>query len=111
MRPYVLRSVCCACSFRARRLSALTTAPASLARDQSIEYAWWTPYSSVNGSDAEAHRLWEAIDIDTGVLAIPDAWARDHDLPLAVRFPWDDTKGLYLVAAYHNLHCLVRRHR
>jgi hypothetical protein len=27
-------------------------------------------------------------------------------LPRAQRFPWDDTKGIYLINAYHNMHCI-----
>ena len=29
-------------------------------------------------------------------------------LPPAQFFPWDTTRGIYLVNAYHNIHCLVR---
>lgn len=50
---------------------------------------------------------WDAINIDDGMIALPDDLVAENRLPVAQRFPWDDTKGIYLVNGHHNLHCVV----
>lgn len=51
---------------------------------------------------------WEAIDFNAGMVAIDDKEANELGIPLSQRFPWDESKGIYLINGYHNLHCLVR---
>lgn len=51
--------------------------------------------------------LWEALSGDPGVVALEDAWVAAKGLPQALRFPWDPSKGVYLLQGFHNLHCLV----
>ncbi|KAI1177093.1 hypothetical protein F4777DRAFT_226475 [Nemania sp. FL0916] len=50
--------------------------------------------------------LWEELSGDRGVVALPDEYVKEKELPHALRFPWDDSKGVYLLQGYHNLHCL-----
>ena len=45
---------------------------------------------------------------DTGLVALSDDWVRSKNLPTAQRFPWDESKGIYLLNGFHNMHCLVR---
>ncbi|KAL8752451.1 MAG: hypothetical protein Q9184_005730 [Pyrenodesmia sp. 2 TL-2023] len=69
-------------------------------------FSWHTDY---NGDDqALANDLWDALgaEIDSGFIAVTDEWAAANDLLEAQRFPWDTTKGIYLVNGQHNLHCL-----
>lgn len=40
-------------------------------------------------------------------MALPQKFVSEKGLPHAMRFPWDDDKGVYLLQGYHNLHCLV----
>lgn len=40
-------------------------------------------------------------------MALSDNWVAEKDLPKALRFPWDQSKGVYLLQGFHNLHCLV----
>lgn len=54
-----------------------------------------------------ADTSWANLDIDSGVIALSDDYVTSNGLPEAMRFPWDDTKGVYFVNAHHNLHCLV----
>ena len=49
---------------------------------------------------------WAAMDWASGVVAISDSEANELGLPKSQRFPWDESKGIYLINAYHNLHCL-----
>ena len=56
---------------------------------------------------AQRH-IWEnQTNYDLGNIALDNAYAKSMDLPRAQRFPWDDSKGIYLINAYHNLHCVV----
>ncbi|KAI4129547.1 MAG: hypothetical protein LQ338_002183 [Usnochroma carphineum] len=69
-------------------------------------FEWHTDY---NGEDqARANELWDALgtEIDSGFIAVSDEWAAEKDLLEAQRFPWDTSKGIYLVNGQHNLHCL-----
>ena len=43
------------------------------------------------------------------MVALPADFATANGLPLAQRFPWDPSKGIYLLNGYHNLHCIVRK--
>lgn len=52
-------------------------------------------------------QAWESINFDAGMVAIGDDEAESLGLPMSQRFPWDESKGIYLINAYHNLHCLV----
>lgn len=64
----------------------------------------WEPLVVENDTDQEA--LWDATDYDKGNIALSDTYARSKGLPRAQRFPWDSSKGLYLINAYHALHCV-----
>lgn len=41
------------------------------------------------------------------MVALSDDFVERARLPRSQRFPWDDSKGLYLINGYHNLHCIV----
>lgn len=52
---------------------------------------------------------WDGLHVDDlGIIALPDTYVEKMSLPPSRRFPWDETKGVYLLNSYHNLHCLVR---
>ncbi|KAI4121383.1 MAG: hypothetical protein LQ338_006386, partial [Usnochroma carphineum] len=82
----------------------LTNPTANLTYNTTTPYYDSTDYSSSN--QTLSHSLWHSLNIDHGVIALPDTYARAHNLPLAQRFPWDATKGIYILHGYHNLHCL-----
>ncbi|KAE8163763.1 hypothetical protein BDV40DRAFT_132183 [Aspergillus tamarii] len=64
----------------------------------------WGPNEAIN--DTEQDALWESTSYDAGNIALSDTYAREAGLPRAQRFPWDQEKGIYLINAYHNLHCV-----
>ena len=67
---------------------------------------WWnTPYSPNNHSEAD--ELWEAISSAHGIVAIDKDWAAQRQWPTSMYLPTDHNKGVYLLEAYHQLHCLV----
>ncbi|KAK7752076.1 hypothetical protein SLS62_006042 [Diatrype stigma] len=77
---------------------------ANLRRTREEPYVLVTQYSSDN--ETLQDQLWYDINVDAAVVALSDEWAAGHDLRTAQRFPWDQTKGIYILHGYHNLHCL-----
>ena len=54
-----------------------------------------------------ARNYWDSYDGGRGIVALDDAYVAEKGLPTAQRFPWDRTKGLYMLNSAHNMHCLV----
>ena len=52
-------------------------------------------------------QMWLDIDVDDGMIALDDADVARWGLPASQRFPWDNSKSIYLLHAHHNLHCAV----
>ena len=52
-------------------------------------------------------KLWEDIEFDPGIVALDQQWTRAKGLPDSQPFPWDTSKGLYVLNGYHSMHCLV----
>jgi hypothetical protein len=52
-------------------------------------------------------QAWEALSGDPGVVALTNGYVEEHHLPTAMRYPWDHSKGVYLLQGFHNLHCIV----
>ncbi|KAI1810427.1 hypothetical protein GGS20DRAFT_579881 [Poronia punctata] len=77
---------------------------AGLQRDREEPYVIVTDYGSENTTLTD--ELWYGINVDSAVVALSDDWAREHGLRTAQRFPWDQSKGVYILHGYHNLHCL-----
>ena len=80
---------------------------ANLARNVPVAFEESSPYTDPN--EALAKELWDRINIDAGMVALPADFAAANGLPLAQRFPWDPSKGIYLLNGHHNLHCIVRK--
>ena len=55
--------------------------------------------------------LWDHILPSHGIVAVDRKWASRQRWPESMRLPGDDNKGVYLLEAYHQLHCLVRFHQ
>lgn len=70
-----------------------------------VKFHWYTPYSSEN--DTEANVLWDNINTAHGTLAVDHQWAAEHQWNRSMSIPGDESKGMYLLESYHQLHCLV----
>ncbi|GAW15644.1 hypothetical protein ANO14919_050630 [Xylariales sp. No.14919] len=64
----------------------------------SADEAIWTDMSNMTALD----KLWDGMNVDTGVVQLP----RDARLGDTQTFPWDPSRGLYMLESYHTLHCL-----
>lgn len=47
------------------------------------------------------------IDDNLGVVALSPEFVKEKNLPPTQVFPWDETKGIYILSFHHSLHCLV----
>ena len=83
----------------------LTRLPAGLQYDTPKPFYHSSPYSSENLTLAQEH--WDAVNFDAGMIYISEDMVDSLGLPNAQPFPWDESKSIYLLNGYHNLHCLV----
>ncbi|KJZ79187.1 hypothetical protein HIM_01338 [Hirsutella minnesotensis 3608] len=77
---------------------------AGLKRDVPIQISHDTDYT--NDNLTAVTKLWEKLSGDPGVVALRQEYVKEKRLPHALRFPWDEDKGVYLLQGFHNLHCL-----
>lgn len=54
--------------------------------------------------------MWDSPDFDwnLGWIAIDSGFAKTKGVPSAMHWPWDESKGIYLLHSFHSLHCVVR---
>ncbi|RYC56192.1 hypothetical protein CHU98_g10016 [Xylaria longipes] len=83
--------------------------PSELARTDELDTVykrfWWnTAYSTANRSDADS--LWDEINPAHGIVSVDREWAASQGWPLSGYYPGDKTKAVYLLEAYHLLHCI-----
>lgn len=65
-------------------------------------------YSSKDPSDEQAvDDAWDRIIPAHGIVAVDHEWASSHQLPATMNLPSDHSKGVYIIDAYHQLHCLT----
>ncbi|KFY65020.1 hypothetical protein V496_02867 [Pseudogymnoascus sp. VKM F-4515 (FW-2607)] len=53
-----------------------------------------------------ADQAWDDININMGTVALDKSYAASMKLPESQGFPWDESKSVYLLAGFHDLHCL-----
>ncbi|OJJ07032.1 hypothetical protein ASPVEDRAFT_154956 [Aspergillus versicolor CBS 583.65] len=68
-------------------------------------FHWTTEYSSTENK-SHTEDLWEQIQPSHGFIAVDRTWAQHNGWPESMYLPSDRTKGVYLLEAYHYLHCL-----
>jgi len=75
-------------------------------QDDELLLQWYqqSPYTDENVT-ARDHE-WDKINHDNGLVAVDKEWATSKGLALGSAWPWDTSKTIYFVNAYHNLHCL-----
>ncbi|KAF2228674.1 hypothetical protein EV356DRAFT_457279, partial [Viridothelium virens] len=72
--------------------------------DKGVTYHTQTDYWGDN--ETLADELWESIDTAPMVIALSYEEAYKRGLSWSVPWFWDDDKGIYLVKAFHSMHCL-----
>ncbi|ORY18125.1 hypothetical protein BCR34DRAFT_621516 [Clohesyomyces aquaticus] len=84
--------------------------PKSAARVQTIptkwsRLNWWTEYTERNFTETD--QLWDDINPAHGFIAMDRKWAKSQHWPDSMHLPSDDSKNVYLLEAYHLLHCVT----
>lgn len=84
--------------------------PKSAARVQTLptqwkRLNWWTEYSDKNFTETDA--LWDDILPSHGFIAMDRKWAKSQHWPDTMHLPSDDSKNVYLLEAYHLIHCVT----
>ncbi|KAF4629085.1 hypothetical protein G7Y89_g9065 [Cudoniella acicularis] len=71
-------------------------------------YSWFTEYSTVLDEDEDyVDKLWDEIIPGHGIVAVNHEWAAQKGFPKSISLPSNDTKGIYVIDAYHQIHCLT----
>jgi hypothetical protein len=76
-------------------------------KENEVQVKWLQSSAYTNPIAHERDRMWDAINYDSGIVAVPKPWARQKGLTLGVDFPWDTSKTLCFVNAFHSLHYVV----
>ena len=83
----------------------LVNTVAGLGLTTKATYWQQTEYSDHNRTISDA--AWEALDTSPIMISLDQTYSRQHDLADSIPFPWDQSRGLYHVKAFHHIHCLV----
>lgn len=83
------------------------TSAAGLVKDVPIPISINTVYTHEDWKLQDA--AWGApeLETETGLVALSDKYVRSKGLLRAQRWPWDHSKGIYVINGFHNLHCIV----
>ncbi|OTA65773.1 hypothetical protein K449DRAFT_462875 [Hypoxylon sp. EC38] len=73
------------------------------------QFHWVSDVYSSKGPGAEeaVNAAWDRIVPAFGFVAVNHTWAAEHNLPASMGLPSDSSKGVYIIDAYHQLHCLT----
>lgn len=61
----------------------------------------------ISANLTEANLAWETIETSDAVVALDSRWVAEHDLAPSMLSPTDPDKYVYVLEAYHVLHCVV----
>lgn len=75
-----------------------------LTHDTIVPYEVYTDYMHENRTISDA--LWSKLDSSPIVVALDQDYTDRHNLDPSIPFPWDQSKGLYHLKAFHHIHCL-----
>ena len=75
---------------------------------RAIAYQWYTAYSTHDaGNTDKVDETWDRIVPEFGYVAVDHRWAEEQGALKTMDLPSDPTKGIYVLEAYHTMHCLV----
>ena len=57
--------------------------------------------------ESAVDELWDGILPAHGIVAVDHQWAAETRIPASMSLPSDPSKGVYIIDAYHQIHCLV----
>ncbi|KAJ5209434.1 hypothetical protein N7501_004237 [Penicillium viridicatum] len=88
------------------------TSPNGLSYARDKERLAHVPTRFWNGDEDEEDKSWTAIEGGHGLVSVSPEWASERGLPETLVHPRDPSKRVYVIEAYHSIHCLqtLRRH-
>ncbi|OGM45015.1 hypothetical protein ABOM_005774 [Aspergillus bombycis] len=74
-----------------------------------VQFQWHSEVYSSGDFEGEeiANAAWDKIVPAHGIVAVPHEWATQHNLPASMSLFSDHSKGVYIIDAYHQVHCLT----
>ncbi|KAA8644454.1 uncharacterized protein ATNIH1004_008658 [Aspergillus tanneri] len=74
-----------------------------------VQFQWITDiYSTADPDKRDAvNAAWDEIVPAHGIVAVPHEWAAKRNLPASMSLFSDPSKGVYIIDAYHQIHCLT----
>lgn len=74
-----------------------------------VQFQWMSEVysSSDSGSTDAVNAAWDQIVPAHGIVAVDHEWAAKHNLPASMSLFSDRSKGVYIIDAYHQVHCLT----
>ena len=70
--------------------------------DLSAKLEWQSTYN-----ESSNDQLWDEIRVSRGIVALDNLFVDERQMHRGMEFPWDKTKSVYVLNAFHSLHCLV----
>ena len=94
--------------FYVYRFQAYMVAVIETRLDKWMQYIWCSIYSSINSEQELAiDKLWDHLLPAHGIVAVDYQWAVERQMSAIMSLPSHLSKGIYIIDAYHQLHCLV----
>jgi hypothetical protein len=84
-----------------------TTSPIGLSTRRTESRVVYMPSNYTSHNETEADEAWSGILAGHGVVAISPAYAAQHRLPESVKLPDGSGNSMYVLEAYHAMHCVV----
>jgi hypothetical protein len=78
-----------------------------LSTARSVERKLYEPTVYMSKNRTEADYAWESINTGHGLVAIDKKWASEHKIVQSMTFPFNPEQSLYVIEAYHAIHCIV----
>jgi hypothetical protein len=78
-----------------------------LSRELTQERTTYLPSVYWSKNETEADLAWDYISAGHGIVAVPAEYAKQLGLPDSEIWRKDSTKRVYVLEAYHAIHCLV----
>ena len=81
--------------------------PDGLSLARSKHYRGSVPTTFMSENKTETDEAWNAIEAGHGDVVINPGYAAERGLPETIVHPRDPSKSLYIIEAYHAIHCIV----
>jgi hypothetical protein len=85
----------------------LMTSLDGLSREYSVGRTTYLPSVYWSENETEANQAWDYISAGFGIVAVKEKYAADRGLPESEIWREDSSKRVYVLEAYHAIHCLV----